>query len=51
MYEMNRRKLEPALLLTQAIFNLPYHIGRAWKKLAFDDAVSFKQQENGLQHS
>ena len=31
MYEMRRRKLEPTLLLTQRIFNLPYHIRIAWE--------------------
>ena len=50
-YEMRRRKPEPTLLATQAIFNLPHHVGMVWTELAFDDAVSYTWWENGLQHS
>ena len=50
MYEM-RRMPEPALLQTQGIFNLPHHIGMVGEELAFDDAVSYTQQGNRLQHS
>ena len=46
MYEMSR-KPRP----TQAIFNLPHHMGMVWEELAFNDAVSYTQQENGLQHN
>ena len=49
MYEMRRRKLEPTLLQTQGIFNLPHHI--CIQELSFDDAVSYTQWGNGLQHS
>ena len=41
MYEMRRRKPEPTLLLTQLIFNLPYHMSMVREELAFDDAVSY----------
>ena len=51
MYEMRRRKLKPILLLTQGIFNLPHHMDIVWEELASDDAVSYTQQGNGLQHS
>ena len=51
MYEMVKKKPEFPLLPTQAIFNLPHHIGMAWVELAFDDAVSYIQPGNGLQHS
>ena len=50
-YKMRRRKHEPTLLLTQGIFNHPHHIGMVWEELAFDDTISYTQQENGLQHS
>ena len=51
MHEMRRRKPDPTFLLTQAIFNLPHHIGMVRDELAFDDAVSYTQPENGLQHT
>ena len=51
MYEMRMRKPEPTHLPNQVIFNLPHHIGTLCKELAFIDAVSYTQQENGLQHS
>ena len=35
--EMRRRKFEPALLPTQRMFNLPYHLGMVWEELTFDD--------------
>ena len=41
MYEMRRGKPEPALLLTQGIFNLPQYTGMVWEELAFDGAVSY----------
>ena len=50
MYEL-RRKPEPALLPTQEFFNLPHQIGMVGEAPAFDGAVSYTQQENGLQHS
>ena len=50
-YEMRSRKLKPTLLLTQGIFNFPYHIGMVWEELAFYDAVSYTHQGIGLQHS
>ena len=50
MYEM-RKKPEPTLLPTQGIFNLPNYIDMVWEELAFDDAVSYTQRGNGLQHS
>ena len=49
-YEM-RRKPEPTLLLTQGIFNVSHDIGMVREELADDDAVSYTQWENGLQHS
>ena len=51
MYEMRRKNLEPTLLPTQAIFNLPHHIGMVGEELAFDDAVIYTQWSNGLQQS
>ena len=56
MYEMRRRrrrrrKPEPTLLLTQWVFKLPHHIGMVWQELSFDDAVSYTQLGNELQHS
>ena len=51
MYEMRRQKPEPTLLLPQGVFNLPQHLGIIWEELAFDDAESYAQQGNGLQHS
>ena len=51
MYEMRRRKSEPTLLPTDRIFNLPHHIGMICWEPAFDDAVSYTQQGNGLQRS
>ena len=45
MYEMRRRKPELRLLPTQEIFNLPHHIGMVSEEHAFDDAVSYTQQE------
>ena len=51
IYEMHRRKPEPTLFLTQGIFNLPHHIGIVLEELAFDDAVGYTQQGNGLLHS
>ena len=50
MYEM-KSKPEPTLLLTQEIFNLLHHVGMVGEELAFDDAVSYMQQGNGLQQS
>ena len=41
---MRRRKPKSTILSTQAIFNLPHHIGMVCEKLVFDDAVSFTQQ-------
>ena len=38
------RNPEPTLLLTQGIFNIPYHIDVVWEQLAFDDAVSYTHQ-------
>ena len=51
MYEKRRRKRERTLLLTQVIFNLPHHISMIQEELAFDDAVSYTQEGNGLWHS
>ena len=51
MYEMRRRKPKPKLFLTQGIFNLPRLIVMVSEELAFDDAVSYTQRGNGLQHS
>ena len=51
MYEMRRRNPESTLLLTQGIVNLPHHIDMVSEELAFDDAVSYTQWINGLQHS
>ena len=51
MYEMRWKKTEPTLLSTQGIFNLPNHTGMIGEELAFNVAVSYIQQENGLQHS
>ena len=51
MYEMRRRKPETTLLPTQVKFNLQHHMGMVWEELAFDDAVSYTQRGNGLQHS
>ena len=51
MYEMRRRMPEPTFLLTQRIFNLLHHIVMVSEELAFDDAVSYTQQGNRLQHS
>ena len=51
LYEMRRRKPDPTLLLTHGIFNLVHHIGMVWEELAFDDAVSYTQQGNGLQYT
>ena len=50
MYEMKRNP-EPALLPTQPIFNLPHHVDMVREELAFDDALSYRQRGNGLQHS
>ena len=50
MYQIRRRKPEPTLLQTQGLFNVPQHIGMVREKLAFDDAVSYTQWGNGLQH-
>ena len=47
---MRRRKPEPTVLPTGRIFNLPYHIGMILEEMIFDDAVSYAQQGNGLQH-
>ena len=44
MYEMRRRKPEPTLLLTEAIFNLQHHIDMILEELAFDDAISCTQR-------
>ena len=51
MYEVRRRKPKSTLLATQGIFNLPHHVGTVLEELAFDDAVSYTQQGNKLQHS
>ena len=51
MHEMRKRKPRSILLPTQWIFNLPHHIEIVRDELAFDDAVSYAQWENGLQHS
>ena len=51
VWDEMRRKSEPTLLPTQGIFNLLHHVGMVWEELAFDDAVSYAQQGNGLQHS
>ena len=51
MYEMRRRKTSPTFLQTKGIFNLPHDIGLVGAELAFDDAVSYTQQGNGLQQS
>ena len=51
IYEMRMRKPEPKPLITQGIFNLLHHIGTVYGKLVFDDAISYTQQRNGLQHS
>ena len=51
MYVMRRRKAEPTLLSTQVV-NLQHQIGIVlWEELGFDDAVSYRQQGSGLQHS
>ena len=50
MYAM-RRKPEPTLLPAPGIVNLPHHIDMVWVELAIDDAVSYTQQGNWLQHS
>ena len=44
-----RRNPEPTFLLPKGI--LPYHIAMVRLGLAFDDAVSYTQWGNGLQHS
>ena len=46
MYEMRKRKPKPTLSPTQGIFNLSHHTGMLFEELAFDDAVSYTQQEN-----
>ena len=51
MYEIRRRKPEPTFLLTHGIINLPHYTGRVREELAFDDAISYTQWANGLQHS
>ena len=51
MYEMRKRKAEPILLPTHGIFNLTLHTIMVWEELAFDDAVSYAQLGNALQHS
>ena len=51
IYEMRRRQPKPTLLPTQGIFNIPHHIDMASEELAFNDAVGYTQQVNGLQHS
>ena len=51
MHEIRRRKPKPTLWPTQGIFILPHHVGMAWEELTFDDAVSYAQRGNGLQHS
>ena len=46
MHGIRRRKLKPPLLLTQGIFNLPYHIAMVlWEELAFDDDASYASRE------
>ena len=44
---MRRRKLEPTVVLTQRTFNILFHVGMVGEELAFDDAVSYTQWENG----
>ena len=44
IYEMRRRKPEPALLLIEGIFNVPHHIGMVWEELVFDDTTSCTKQ-------
>ena len=51
MYEVRRRKPEPLFLPTQGIFDLPHHTGMVWQELAFDNAVNYRLQEDGFQHS
>ena len=48
MDEMRRRKPKPTHLPTQEIFNLPHDIGMVFEELAFDGAMSYTQQGNGL---
>ena len=38
------RKLEPTLIPTQGIFNIPHYVDMVWEQLAFDCAVSYAQQ-------
>ena len=45
MYDLRRRKPEPTLLLTQWIFNDPYHTGIVCEEPGFDDAVSYTHRE------
>ena len=42
---------QPTVVPTTVIINPPHHIGMAQEELASDDAVSYTQQENRLQHS
>ena len=49
MYEMWKGESKPTLAPIQGVFNLPQHIVMVWEQLAFDDDLSYTQQENGLQ--
>ena len=53
MYEVRRRKSKPTILLTHGIYiDMVWELAFDWlEELAFDDAVSYTQQGNGLQHS
>ena len=51
MYEMRRRKPEPTPSPHLDFFKLPHHVDMVSEELAFDDAVSYTQHRNGLQHS
>ena len=52
MYEMRGRKPDPTLLPTQGIIKPSTLYKRMeFEELAFDDAVSYTQPRNGLQHS
>ena len=51
MYEMWRIKPELTPFLTQGIFYLQDHTDMVWEELAFDEAILYTQQGNGLQDS
>ena len=48
LYDVWDEEPEPTLLPTQAIFNLPHHIGMVEDELAFDDYASYAQWGDGL---